>query len=453
MSKFRPHTYLQTRALPLLAFVLVAPLYSCSATPDAAAGGTDAATKGAPNANTAGNAVATGKPGTPGTSANGTGTANANGTVGTPAVNEGAAASGSIGGGKYKWEKPASVKGIYMTAWTAGGTKKLEKLMSLLDKTELNSVVIDVRDSGEMYWKMGIPLADQSGATQVAVTNPEKLFRRLEKHKVWPIARVAIFRDNFVPKKFPDRAVRFADGRVWRDRAGNSWLDPYNKENWEYIAQTIDFAMDIGFPEIQLDYVRFPSEGKMSTMSFPARKKYPNPKATPAQVIADFCDYVGKRVHARGGVYTADIFGIISSSTTKDQGIGQSLELIVKPFDVVCPMVYPSHYAKGEYGIADPNASPYAIITKSLGDYKRRVPEAKVRPWLQDFFGYGAKEVQAQIKAARDLGYDEYLMWNAQNNFTSGAYAREGASSAKGSAGKAAPAAPATNATQSDKKA
>lgn len=322
-----------------------------------------------------------------------------------------------------KFDRPEAVRGIYLTAWSAGSPNKMGKMFDAIDRSEINAVVIDVRDSGEMYWKTGIPLAKQAGAEQIAVTKPKELMERLKKRGVYPIARIACFRDQFVPKFMPSRAVQRADGTPWRDHSGHMWLDPYNHKNWDYVVQTVEFALDQGFPEIQLDYVRFPSEGKSSTQRFPARKSYPDQKANPSDVITRFCEYVVKRVHARNAVCSADIFGIISSGT-KDQGIGQTLEKIAKPFDLVCPMVYPSHYAKGEYGIADPSASPYAIIHKSLGDYKRRIPNTKVRPWLQDFFHYTAKDVQAQIKASRDLGYNEYLLWNAGNKYTWSAVAK-----------------------------
>ncbi|MEZ0327929.1 MAG: putative glycoside hydrolase, partial [Fimbriimonas sp.] len=283
---------------------------------------------------------------------------------------------------KIRYVKPEKVKGIYVTAWTAGGQKRMEQLLKLLDDTELNAMVIDIRDSGEMYFDTGIPLAKEVGANQIGVVNPKALMDRLEKRGVYPIARVACFRDVFVPKKMPDRGVQLPDGRTWKDHSGHSWLDPYNKKNWEYIADTVNYALDLGFPEIQLDYVRFPSEGKSSTQRFPAKKDYPDQKAKPEDVIAEFAKYIGEKVRAKGAVYSADIFGIISSGT-KDQGIGQALEKIAEPFDLVCPMVYPSHYARGEYGIPNPNASPYAIIKKSLGDFKKRIPKKSVRPWLQ----------------------------------------------------------------------
>lgn len=320
-----------------------------------------------------------------------------------------------------RYEKPEFVRGIYVTAWSAGSTRKMDKLTGLLDRTELNSMVIDVRDDGFNYFKMGIPLSDESGATKVAVINPAKLMDRLEKGKIYPIARIACFRDAFVPKKHPEFAVNKAGGGLWKDRSGHTWLDPYNKKNWEYIGQIVDYALELRFPEIQLDYVRFPSEGKASDQVFPGKKTYPDPKATPTQVVAAFAEFIKERVHKKGGVLSADIFGIVSSAKS-DQGIGQELETVAAPFDLICPMVYPSHFAKGEYGIKDPSASPYAIIKKSLADYKERVPKVNVRPWLQDFWGYTAEQIKAQIKAAREVGYNEYLIWNARNQFVEAAY-------------------------------
>lgn len=321
---------------------------------------------------------------------------------------------------KPPYPKPEHVRGIYLTAWSAGSTRKMDQVYAMLERTEINSVVIDVRDAGINYFKMGIPLSDESGATQVAVLKPDVLMARLKEKGVYPIARIACFRDKFVPKKVPGQAVQLSGGGLWKDRAGYMWLDPYNQKNWDYIAQIVDFALDLGFPEIQLDYVRFPSEGKASTQVFPAKSSYPDKDAKPEDVVAAFAKFIGERVRKRGAEFSADIFGIISIGKV-DQGIGQELEKISAPFDIICPMVYPSHFAKGEYGLKDPSNSPYEIVSKSLGDYKRRLPDKRIRPWLQDFFGYNAAQIQAQIKAAKELGYEEYLLWNAQNRYTEAA--------------------------------
>lgn len=322
-----------------------------------------------------------------------------------------------------RYPKPDQVKGIYLTAWSAGGTKKLESMIQLVERTELNAIVIDIRDAGHVYIKTGIPVAVQSQAETVAMIKPEAIMTKLADRKIYPIARIACFRDNFVPKKFPERAVNRVGGGVWKDRGGYSWLDPYNVKNWEYIGAIVDKALDLGFPEIQLDYVRFPSEGKAGDQTFPAKKYWTDNAKAPKDVIAKFANYIRDRVKKRNAILSADIFGIISSAKS-DQGIGQELEDIAAPFDLVCPMVYPSHYAKGEYGIADPNRSPYAIVLKSLKDYAARIPNKPLRPWLQDFslgVTYGPDEVRAQIKAARTIGYNEYLLWNAKNVYSEAA--------------------------------
>jgi hypothetical protein len=314
-----------------------------------------------------------------------------------------------------KFVRPDSVRGLYVTAWIAGGTKHLDELIGIADRTEINTFVIDLRDDGQMYIDTGLDLAEDSDANKIAIRKPAALLDKLAKHTIWPIARIAMFRDSYVPKKHPELAVQLANGKVWHDRSQHTWLDPYNQRNWQYMAAIVDKALDLGFPEIQLDYVRFPSEGTAKTQIFPAKKRYQNPNSTPPDVIQAFANFIGKRVRDRGAVYSADIFGIISS-TKSDQGIGQFLEKVAEPFDVISPMIYPSHFHLGEYGISDPDQAPYNIVKKSLTDYKKRLPKKNVRPWLQSFSlrnHYGPKQIRAQIQAAEDLGYHDFLLWNA----------------------------------------
>ncbi len=321
---------------------------------------------------------------------------------------------------------PEHVHGIYLTAWSGGSKKKMANTLAMFKRTGLNTVVIDIRDSGQMYVKTGLKLADESKATMVAISHPKDLIKMLAAAGVYPIARIACFRDNYVPLKHPEMAVQLDNGKPWKDHSGHMWLDPYNTANWDYIGATVDFAMEQGFPEIQLDYVRFPSEGKASTQIFPGKKKFHDPKALPEDVIKEFAQAMHDKVKKQGKTISADIFGIISS-TRMDQGIGQELEKVAEPFDVISPMVYPSHFAKGEYGIKDPNAAPYLIVKKSLTDYKKRLPTKRIRPWLQDFSlgrKYGAEDVTAQIKAASEVGYDDYLLWNAGNKYTEAAHTK-----------------------------
>lgn len=332
-------------------------------------------------------------------------------------------------GSDWGFKRPDKVRGIYLTAWSAGSNTKMEKIYQMFEGSFLNSVVIDIRDEGIMYWNTGIPIAADSNANQIGVRDSKKLFEGLKAHNIYPIARIACFRDNYVTRKHPERAIQDPSGHYWRDSHGNSWLDPYNKDNWDYLAKTVDFALDQGFPEIQLDYVRFPDSSKKHARVCPSEHKFGWKDAKPEDVISAFGKFMSDRIKMRGAYISADLFGIISANKSA-HGIGQQLEMVAAPFDAISPMVYPSHFRSGEYNIKVPNAHPYEIITKSLTDFKNRV-KTPIRPWLQDFtirvkgqplVRYGVNEIKAEIKAAHDIGIDEFLIWNAANRYTAEAY-------------------------------
>ncbi len=314
------------------------------------------------------------------------------------------------------------VRGIYLSGWTAGGTTRWKQLLDIVDKTEINSVVIDVKEDGMMSYKTDIPLAVQVKADHKMIPDIDAKMEELHKRKIFSIARITCFRDRVTARKRPDLAVQSADGSPWRDRSGHYWLDPYNKANWDY---NVDVAIDAakrGFGEIQWDYVRFPSEGARAGRRYPAKKK--DDLRSEARVISEFLRYSREKLKPYNVAVSADVFGLtVAAKPESDMGIGQKIDLMTPHLDVVCPMIYPSHYGRGEYGIAHPNASPYRTISFALRDSVARVKgtDCKVRPWLQDFslgVRYGVPEVRAQIKAGRDRGVNEYLLWNASNRYT-----------------------------------
>jgi hypothetical protein len=196
-----------------------------------------------------------------------------------------------------------------------------------------------------------------------------------------------------------------------------TWCNPYKKQVWDYNVSLAEEALKKGFKEIQWDYVRFPTDGKLSAIKLPGETKTPRP-----QQIADFLKYAHDRIHAAGGVMSADIFGLTVLSKT-DMGIGQMIRAIAENCDFICPMVYPSHYHLGEYGIPNPDKAPYKTVYVSLRDGLKRIKGTKcrIRPWLQNFnlqSKYYAPEIWAQIKAARDNGIHQYLLWDPNNRFT-----------------------------------
>jgi len=317
---------------------------------------------------------------------------------------------------------PEGIRGIYLTGWSAGSKKRLPQLVALVDRTELNAMVIDVKDDGEIYYDMDLPLAVESKALNHAF-KVEPVIAMLNEHHIFPIARIACMRDNKLARAHPELAVHDANGNLWHDRSNHYWLNPYKREVWDYnVAVALD-ALKHGFKDIQFDYVRFPSEGKVNSLRYDGKPE----GSLREDQIAAFMKYAGDKIHAQGGWFSADVFGL-TSMVKNDEGIGQKFEKIVQSPDYLCPMVYPSHYAFGEYHMKDPNKEPYKTITLSVGDAQRRLPagtKCRLRPWIQDFnlrgVHYGPTEVRAEIKALEDLHIYDFLIWNAGNHYTEAA--------------------------------
>ena len=315
---------------------------------------------------------------------------------------------------------PEGVRGIYLTGWSAGLKKRFTNLIALVDRTELNAMVVDVKDDGEVYYDMDVPLVKEAKALNHAY-KVEPMIAALNAHHIFPIARIACMRDNKLALAHPELAVHDASGRLWHDRTHHYWLNPYKKEVWDYNVNIALDALKHGFKDIQFDYVRFTSESKsLQYDGKPAGAKREDQ-------IAGFLKYASGKIHAQGGWFSADVFGL-TSRVKNDEGIGQQFEKVVQDVDYLSPMVYPSHYAYGEYGMKDPNKEPYKTITLSVGDAQKRLianPKCKLRPWIQDFnlrhVRYGAADVKAEIKALNDLGIHDFLIWNAGNRYTEAA--------------------------------
>ncbi len=340
--------------------------------------------------------------------------------------------------GEQPGKRPASdpqpdapkIKGIYVTAYSAGGSR-METLLNLVDRTELNAMVIDLKDDyGYITYESEHPELTKYGATKPFIRDIEGLLETLRQHEVYPIARIVVFKDSHLAKKRPDLSFRQADGTVWTNKNGDGFVNPYMKEVWDYNVAVAKEAARLGFKEIQFDYVRFP-EG------FEKRADeliYDQTQESRVDVIAGFVEYARNQLNPLGVRVSVDIFGY-AASVPAAEGIGQDFVKISEHVDVISPMVYPSHYGPGWFGQKAPDTAPYATVKgamedtleklKALGDRK-----PVVRPWLQDFtakwlgkgnyIAYGVKEVEAQIRALADTGIDEFLLWNAGNKYSEG---------------------------------
>jgi len=322
------------------------------------------------------------------------------------------------------------VKGIYVSAWSAVGNK-FEQLVQLVEQTDLNAMVIDVKnDSGQVTYASAVPMVNSIGANSHVIIHdlPAKL-KRLKERGIYTIARIVVFKDPYLSKKKNEYAIKSRSGGIWRDNKGIAWVDPFKEAVWDYNIQIAKESAALGFDEIQFDYVRFPENGSKVDREV----IFDNPKMrTKAQDIEAFL------IKAREGIGTqallsADVFGLTTSSTN-DMGIGQDWSMISKQVNYISPMLYPSHYSNGMYGVKAPDLQPYAIVSKAISDANAKRSEltktnqqvAEIRPWYQDFTAtwvkphkvYGKNDVYEQIKAASERGVDQFLLWNSNSNYT-----------------------------------
>ncbi len=323
--------------------------------------------------------------------------------------------------------KPKEVKGVFVSAWIAGSDELFGKIVNLVNRTELNAVVIDCKDeTGYVSWDSSVELARKSGASlpMPRVKDIHKVLAICKENKIYPITRIVAFNDPVLSKYRPGIAVQNRAGGVWIGKKGHSFLDPYSKEVWRYNVDLAKEAAKLGFKEVQFDYLRFPSDGNIKECVYPNKDK-----RSQVEVISGFLAFARKELASYKVVLSVDKLGQ-TGLAKDDMGIGQVIEEIAKNVDCISPMVYPSHYRKGVYGASDPDREPYTIVFASLRDMKERIKGTgvSIRPWLQDFTlksPYGKKEVLAQIKACYDQGIREWLLWDPKCTFTEEALQKE----------------------------
>jgi hypothetical protein len=320
---------------------------------------------------------------------------------------------------------PRSVKAIYMSSWVAGSPRLRESLIELIDKTELNAVVIDIKDyTGYLSYKTENEKLKAYGSSENRISDIKQLISRLHDKNIYVIGRISSFQDSYLVNIHPEFAVTDKAGKVWRDRKGIAWLDVSAKPVWDYLALIGQDAYGVGFDELNFDYIRFPSDGNMLDIAYP----YSNGKSKP-EALKEFFAFIDKTFRSQNIPISADLFGM-TTSTNDDLGIGQILGDALQHFDYVAPMVYPSHYPATFLGYQYPAMKPYEVIKYAMYSAVKKAELAstspsKLRPWLQDFsiggVEYTPEMVRAQIQATYDSGLDSWMLWNASNVYTASA--------------------------------
>ena len=321
---------------------------------------------------------------------------------------------------------PVKVKGIYVTG-PAAGSERMEQLIDLVSSTELNTMVIDVKnDEGNLTYKMEVPASANLEAGIRYVKDMPALIERLHQQGIYVIARIVCFKDPVLAAARPELALRLPDGKAVMDANGLAWVNPYKEEVWDYLCTLAECASRDGFDEIQFDYVRFPIGNDANAADYGVdMSAYPREAG-----LTDFFNYASKRLHEKQIIFGADLFGTIIGSDVDRDRTGQNYLSIAEHTDAICPMIYPSHYANGTFGMNVPDQYPYETIANALQLSKEELgetdsPKGVVRPWLQCFnaiwvdghITYGSKEVHDQIQAVYDAGYEEWFLWHASNHY------------------------------------
>ena len=329
--------------------------------------------------------------------------------------------------------KTHAVKAAYLTYYGVMDRTIRTRVLDLVAKTELNAVVIDVKgDRGWLLYRSDVPMVAQIGAQGPAVWKDFDTFlAELRGRGVYTIARIVTFKDNILATARPELAIMDTrTGKPWIDNEKLAWVDPFREEVWAYNIALAREAVRRGFDEVQFDYVRFPTDGKLSA----AKYAKPNSKETRLPTIAAFLERARKEIGPMGAFVAADVFGY-TAFNENDTDIGQRVEDLAPHLDYFSPMVYPSGYHKGIPGYRNPVENPYHVVHESVRLTRKRASPSvvKVRPWLQDFRDYafdrrifGVNEIRAQIKGSDDGGGVGWMLWNPRNDYTLAALRAKG---------------------------
>lgn len=329
-------------------------------------------------------------------------------------------------------KRPVKVKGIYISGYMAG-SEGFDKILDKIKGTEINAVVIDVKDdAGRITFAMDdAPTVNEIGASEKYIRDIDSLMAKLKARGLYTIARVVAFRDPYLAEKKPEWSLKNKDGSLHRDNNGLAWVNPYRQEVWDYLVEVGSQASKAGFDEVQFDYIRFSTDNSMKQVVFDEAETKGRSKT---DIITEFIDYAYEKLKEQDVFVSADVFGTIIGSEIDAERVGQRYNEMAGYLDYICPMIYPSHYGDGNFGIDHPDMDPYGTISGALKMSKEDLEAIKkngehqaiVRPWLQDFTAsylkhyipYGAKEVRDEIQAVYDAGYDEWILWSASNRYT-----------------------------------
>jgi len=319
-----------------------------------------------------------------------------------------------------KFPKPESVRGLYLTASSANSEEYRKNIIAAMKDSRINAVVIDIKDySGYILYDSQIKSVQDIKASKNVMKDVKKIIDDFHQANIYTIARQTVFQDPVLAPAKPELAFKTLNGNVWHDNKGLAWLDPKNEEVWNYNLAIAKEAIELGFDEINFDYMRYPSDGNMANL------RYDLPEGmSKTDVMKSFFKFLSDNLSDQT-IISIDMFGLVMDHTDDDYdlNIGQRLTDAAEYFDYVCPMMYPSHYPLTYLGYTNSAEHPGPVVAYGLKISEEALEgkRAKIRPWLQAFnlrAIYTGPMIDAQIEAVENATTTEgWLLWNARNYY------------------------------------
>ena len=315
--------------------------------------------------------------------------------------------------------EPIRVKALYLTFWGASNNSKtLKNMLKIIDNSEINSVVVDVKNEyGSTLYLTSCKKANACGAQKQRTNrNIQKFMKIMKDRKIYTIARIVAFKDEIQASHNPHYAIKNAKGKLWRNDDNMAWVDPFNKKAQNYILDIAEDAAKVGFDEINFDYIRFPAKSNLRFSKLNTQKNR-------IEAIGDFIDLAKKRLRKYGVFISVNIYGNVCWSKD-DNNIGQTIQSLAKHADYLAPMLYPSSFASGSFNLKYPSNHPYIVVYRSIKHIRNRIDSSRVRPWIQYFKDYTKRrrhykrfEVREQIRGADNANTNGWMVWSPSSKY------------------------------------
>lgn len=316
---------------------------------------------------------------------------------------------------------PPQVHGIYLNSQTAGSSN-LDALLDEFTAVSGNTVIFDVQDSrGHIAYPSAVPVSLEIGNFKNQIKDLPALVQHLHDKGFYVVARYVLFKNQFLAAKKPEFLLRKRGTQSpFNGRDGLVWLDPGNYELRQYLIAVGAEIAAAGVDEIQFDYVRFPEAGKGGAIGYGFTG---DDIFTRDQAITDFIAESAFVLRKYGVKIGVDVFGIVVWDNVSWKVIGQNVAELAKYVDAIYPMPYPSHFGRGWGGHKNPADEPYFFVQETTKKFAEKTAGTgvSIRPWLQGFAmnvtQYGPNYIREQVRALKDIGLEEYAVWNSANNY------------------------------------